>query len=132
MPVQQLKLARVSQEPGKTRLIKSTPAGLSIWWTFRLRLRKGFRRCAESWGAMMEGYLSGSKELRHVFHLVDLRHAPTQDDILMVNYLRACAVPFTLIATKAAKVPKSQRPKQIALICRTVAVQLGRLSPSPR
>ena len=52
---------------------------------------------------MIEGYLEGSKNLRHVLQLVDIRHAPTQEDQMMTEYLRHYNLPFTVVATKADK-----------------------------
>ena len=72
---------------------------------------------------MIEGYLTGSQQLKHVFHLVDIRHAPTKEDQMMTEYLRHYDIPFTVIATKADKLSKAQRSRSIPVICRTLAVQ---------
>ena len=61
------------------------------------------------WAEMIEGYLRQSRNLKRVFLLVDIRHAPTTDDQLMVEYLRHYEIPFTVVATKADKVSKSKR-----------------------
>ena len=124
------KLARVSQEPGKTRVINIYNCG-----SFHLvdLPGYGFARAPghirQSWGKMMENYLGGSQQLSHVFQLVDLRHPPTNDDVMMVNYLRHFGVPFTVIATKADKISKSQRAKHVSVICRTIAVQPWEVIP---
>ena len=55
--------------------------------------------------------------------MVDIRHAPTEDDQLMVEYLRHYDIPFTVVATKADKLSKAQRGRNIPVICRTLAVQ---------
>jgi GTP-binding protein len=72
---------------------------------------------------MIEGYLRGSEHLKRVFQLVDVRHAPTEDDQLMVEYLRHYEIPFTVVATKADKLSKAQRGRSIPVICRTLGVQ---------
>ena len=72
---------------------------------------------------MIEGYLRGSGHIKRVFQLVDIRHAPTEDDRLMVEYLRHYDIPFTVVATKADKLSKAQRGRSIPVICRTLAVQ---------
>ena len=77
----------------------------------------------EKWAAMIEGYLCQSPNLKHVFQLVDIRHTPTQEDQMMVEYLRHYNIPFSVIATKADKLSKAQRGKNIPVICRTLAVQ---------
>lgn len=119
------KLARTSSEPGKTRLINF----YRINGEFFLADLPGygFAKVAkaekEKWGRMIEGYLEESENLRHVLQLIDIRHEPTQDDRLMVNYLRQIGIPFTVVATKADKLSKAQRGRAIPAICRALAVQ---------
>ena len=72
---------------------------------------------------MIEGYLQNSKHLKRVFQLVDIRHAPTEDDKLMVDYLRHYGIPFTVVATKADKLSKAQRGRNLPVICRDLVVQ---------
>ena len=119
------KLARTSSEPGKTRLINY----YSINDEFLLvdLPGYGFARAPKSeqekWSQMIEGYLTGSQQLKHVFHLVDIRHAPTKEDQMMTEYLLHYDIPFTVIATKADKLSKAQRSRSIPVICRTLVVQ---------
>ena len=125
------KLARISSEPGKTRLVNFFAVNE------RLLLVDlpgyGFARAPkterERWASMIEGYLEGSKYLRRVLHLVDIRHAPTQDDQTMVEYLRHYDIPFTVVATKADKVSRAARGRLIPVICRTLAVQPWEVVP---
>ncbi len=119
------KLARTSSEPGKTRLVNLYRINDAF---FLVDLPGyGFARAPkherERWAAMIEGYLRGSEHLKRVFQLVDLRHAPTEDDQLMVEYLRHFDIPFTVVATKADKLSKAQRSKSVPVICRTLGVQ---------
>lgn len=119
------KLARTSSAPGKTRLINY----YMINEDFLLvdLPGYGFARAPKSeqekWSKMIEGYLTGSENLKHVFHLVDIRHEPTQEDIMMTEYLRHYDIPFTVIATKADKLSKAQRSRSIPVICRKLVVQ---------
>ncbi len=119
------KLARTSSEPGKTRLVNY----YQINDDFLLvdLPGYGFARAPKSeqekWAQMIEGYLTGSQQLRHVFHLVDIRHAPTREDQMMTEYLRHYDIPFTVVATKADKLSKAQRGRSIPVICRTLVVQ---------
>ena len=119
------KLARTSSEPGKTRLINY----YAINEDFLLvdLPGYGFARAPKSeqekWAQMIEGYLTGSQQLKHVFHLVDIRHAPTREDQMMTEYLRHYDIPFTVIATKADKISRGARQKQLAPICRALMVQ---------
>ena len=119
------KLAHTSSEPGKTRLVNLYLINEAF---FLVDLPGyGFAKASkaekDTWGNMIEGYLRGSKNLKRVFQLVDLRHEPTKDDVLMVEYLRHYDIPFTVVATKADKLSKAQRGRNIPLICRTLNVQ---------
>ena len=87
----------------------------------------GFAKVSEKekarWGKMMQEYFEDSEELRHVFCLVDIRHEPTEDDKQMNTFLRQMGIPFTVIATKADKISRGARQKQLAPICRALFVQ---------
>lgn len=121
----QNKLARTSSTPGKTRLLNV--------YTINEALQLidlpgyGFAKVAKDekmrWMDMMEGYFADSATLRHVLHLVDIRHDPTADDRDMNAFLRSHDIPFTVIATKADKISRGARMKYIAAICRGLAVQ---------
>ena len=119
------KLAKVSSEPGKTRLINA--------YDFEQKFilidlpGYGFAKAPigekNRWGAMIEGYLTGSKSLRHVLMLVDIRHSPTEGDQTLVNYLRHYGIGFSVIATKADKLSRAQCSRCVPQICRALAVQ---------
>ena len=119
------KLAKTSSAPGKTRLINY----YSINEDFILVDLPGYgfakapKSEQEKWSQMIEGYLTGSQNLKHVFHLVDIRHTPTREDVMMIEYLRHYDIPFSVIATKADKLSKAQRSRSIPVICRTLVVQ---------
>lgn len=93
----------------------------------------GFARVAKDeqrrWAAMMEGYFADSGLLKHVLHLVDIRHKPTQDDRDMNAFLRQTGIPFTVVATKADKISRAQRARQVHAICRTLQVQPWEVIP---
>ncbi len=124
-------LARTSQTPGRTRLINVFLLNES----FNLIDLPGYgfakvsRKERFAWGQMMEGYFSGTQCLRHVFHLVDIRHEPTQEDREMNAYLRSGGLPFTVVATKADKVSRGARLKCLAPICRALGVQPWQIIP---
>lgn len=119
------KLARTSSEPGKTRLINfySVNQELLLVDLPGYGFAKASKNEKQKWGDMIEGYLERSKNLKHVLQLVDIRHEPTSDDIMMVNYLRHYNIPFTVVATKADKLSKAQRSRSIPVICRKLVVQ---------
>ena len=119
------KLARTSAEPGKTRLVHLYLINEAFFLVDLpgYGFAKAPKQEKQKWAEMIEGYLKNSQNLRRVFQLVDLRHAPTEDDQLMVEYLRHYEIPFTVVATKADKLSKAQRGRSIPVICRTLAVQ---------
>lgn len=119
------KLARTSQEPGKTRMINYYSLDDSVYIVDLPGY--GFARASKAekdrWGEMIERYLRGNDRLKNVFQLVDIRHQPTADDRLMTEYLRHYEIPFTVIATKADKLSRAEISRSIPVICRTLAVQ---------
>ncbi|MBQ9041018.1 MAG: YihA family ribosome biogenesis GTP-binding protein [Clostridia bacterium] len=119
------KLARTSSEPGKTRLVNLYLINESFFLVDLpgYGFAKAPKQEKQKWADMIEGYLRGSEHLKRVFQLVDVRHAPTEDDQLMVEYLRHYDIPFTVVATKADKLSKAQRGRSIPVICRTLGVQ---------
>ena len=123
--VRNSRLARTSSEPGKTRLINFYSVNQELFLVDLpgYGFAKASKNEKQKWGDMIEGYLERSENLRHVFQLVDIRHEPTADDIMMVNYLRHYNIPFTVVATKADKLSKAQRSRSIPVICRKLVVQ---------
>lgn len=119
------KLARTSSEPGKTRLVNLYLINEAFFLVDLpgYGFAKAPKQEKQKWADMIEGYLRGSEHLKRVFQLVDVRHAPTEDDQLMVEYLRHYDIPFTVVATKADKLSKAQRGRSIPVICRTLGVQ---------
>ena len=119
------KLARTSAEPGKTRLVNLYLIDEAFFLVDLpgYGFAKAPKQEKQKWAEMIEGYLRASKHLKRVFQLVDIRHEPTADDQLMVEYLRHYEIPFTVVATKADKLSKAQRSRSIPAICRKLAVQ---------
>lgn len=119
------KLARISSEPGKTRLINYYL--INEAFTLVDLPGYGFAKASkgerDKWGAMIEGYLERSPSLRRVLLLVDIRREPSADDIMMADYLRHYGREFTVIATKADKLSKAARARAIMPICRAFTVQ---------
>lgn len=107
-------LARVSSVPGKTATINFY--GLENIYFVDLP-GYGYAKVAKSekerWAGLIEGYLSSDRDIRLVFMLVDMRHAPTKDDLHMINYLIDTEMPFVLVLTKADKLNKTERAKRM-------------------
>lgn len=108
------KLARTSKLPGRTRLINFFLINQDLSDEFLLADLPGygFAKVSDAekmkWADLLEKYLANEKKLAHVFFLVDIRHDPTADDVTMYNYLFKNNVPYTIVATKADKISKSQ------------------------
>ncbi len=107
-------LARVSSVPGKTATINFY--GLENIYFVDLP-GYGYAKVAKSekerWSGLIEGYLSSDRDIRLVFMLVDMRHAPTKDDVQMIDYLIDTEMPFVLVLTKADKLNKTERAKRL-------------------
>ena len=107
-------LARVSSVPGKTATINFY--GLENIYFVDLP-GYGYAKVAKSekerWSGLIDGYLSSDRDIRLVFMLVDMRHAPTKDDIMMIDYLIDTEMPFVLVLTKADKLNKTERVKRM-------------------
>ena len=125
------KLARISSEPGKTRLVNFYRVNDQFWLVDLpgYGFAKAPKAERERWAAMIEGCLEGSGHLKRVLHLVDIRHAPTREDQMMVDYLRHYDIPFTVVATKADKLSRAARGRSIPVICRALAVQPWEVVP---
>ena len=78
---------------------------------------------------MIEGYLHASQRLKHVFLLLDVRHAPTQDDLMMINWLSFYHVPFSIIATKADKLSKAQLARRRQELSRETGLIASEIFP---
>ena len=72
---------------------------------------------------MIEEYLTKRDNLRMVFMLIDFRHKPGENDILMYDYLKYYNLPVCLIATKYDKVKSSQKDKQEKIIKETLKIK---------
>lgn len=116
------KLAKVSQTPGKTRLINF----FLINDDFYLVDLPGYgyakvsKKEKESWGKTIETYLNGREELKRVVLLVDSRHKPTADDILMFNWIKHYGYEAIIVATKSDKLSNNEIPKSRKLIKETL------------
>ena len=104
------KLAKTSQTPGKTRLINYFLINREF---FLVDLPGyGFARASKTeqrdWGDLNGSYLASGRP-KHLFLLLDIRHAPSAEDRQMFEWVLYYGVPFTLIATKADKLSRSQR-----------------------
>ena len=112
--IQRKNFARTSSKPGKTQTLNF----YEVNDLFYLVDVPGYGYASVSkdqqikFGMMIEEYLKTRSELKHVFLLIDYRHKPSEDDILMYNFLKYYNLKITIIATKYDKVSKNNRVKQ--------------------
>lgn len=115
-------LARVSGSPGKTRTINF----YKVNDEFRIVDLPGYgyakisKSVSENWGEMMETYLSNREGLKKVIQLVDVRHAPSAQDVQMYEYLKYYGLDGIVVATKADKVSRNELQKCISVIRKTL------------
>ena len=76
-----------------------------------------------SYGKMIESYLNNSKNLKVCFLIVDARHKPTNDDIMMYDYLKFYNIPVTIVCTKVDKVSKNNHNKNKQIIMKELNIQ---------
>ena len=115
-------LARVSSMPGKTVTINF----FSLENVFFVDLpgygyAKVSKREKEKWGELIGGYLNdGERQLELVFQLVDIRHEPSKEDIMMINFLIDNEIPFVIVFTKADKLKPSKREERMKGFAREI------------
>ena len=116
--------ARVSGKPGKTQTLNF----YNVNNDFYLVDVPGYgfasvsKERQQKFGMMIEEYITNRDNLKEVFLLIDFRHKPTNDDLLMYNFLKYYNLNITLIATKVDKIGKTLREKQEKLIKDTLGI----------
>lgn len=105
------KLAYVSKQPGKTRLINYFEFNGEFYLVDLPGY--GFAKVSKaekiSWGDMMQGYFEVSPNVKLLILLMDIRHDPSAEDIDMINWAIEYKVPLLAVLTKADKIAKSKR-----------------------
>ena len=120
-------LARTSSHPGKTQTLNF----YIVNGDFYLIDVPGYgyaetsKKRREKFGKMIEEYLETRKELKRIFMVIDFRHKPTEDDILMYNFLKYYNLPVTIVATKADKIGASKKEKCKKQITDTLDLVVG-------
>lgn len=120
-------LARTSSQPGKTQTINFYNINKSLYFVDLpgYGYAKASVKVKEQWGKMVENYLHRSKQLKQVFHLIDIRHEPSENDCMMYDWILHNGYRPVIIATKLDKIKKSQVPKQLNLILTTLKAEKG-------
>ena len=119
--------ARTSSQPGKTQTINF----YLVNDEFYLEDAPGYgfanvsKPMRKKFGLMMEDYLINRPNLKNVFMLIDFRHKPTSDDLMMYQFLKYYDIPVTIVATKVDKVGITNRQKQRNLILDQLDLVVG-------
>ena len=117
-------LARTSSKPGKTQTINYYNINEQMYFVDLPGY--GYATANENvkaqWGKLIEDYLHQSKMIKAVFLLVDIRHAPSENDRIMYDWIVKRGYQPIIIATKSDKVKRSQIAKQKKLICDTLQI----------
>lgn len=120
-------LARTSSKPGKTQTLNFFI--INEMFHFVDVPGYGFAKVSKSeraaWGKMIETYLTSREQLRAALLIVDLRHPPTKDDVMMYNFFKHYNIPCIVIATKADKIPKGKWQKHLKVTRETLQLETG-------
>ncbi len=120
-------LARTSSQPGKTRTINFYDVN-DMMYVVDLP-GYGYAKAPKSeiakWGEMIETYLERREELRAIILLIDIRHEPGKNDIMMYDWLKHYGYDIIIAATKSDKINRSQIQKQLSIIKKTLKLQPG-------
>lgn len=119
--------ARTSATPGKTQTINFYLVNDAFYLVDApgygyANLNKAKQK---KFGLMMEDYLTTRKNLKQVFMLIDFRHRPTEDDLMMYNYLKHYKLPVTIVATKVDKIGITLQQKQRSIILEDLDLVVG-------
>ena len=120
-------LAHTSSKPGKTQTLNF----YKVNNTFYLIDVPGYgfaltdKKTQAKFGMIIEEYLAKRTQLKRVFMLIDFRLKPTEDDLLMYNFLKYYNLPVTIIATKADKIGGGRKHKNLKTILETLDLVIG-------
>src|SRR5690606_497371 len=111
-------LARTSGQPGKTQTMNYYRINEMMYFVDLpgYGFAKVSKETRNQWGRMIERYLTERENLRSVLHLIDLRHPPSAEDVMMHEWLAHIGVASCIVATKADKIPRGRRPSHAKVI----------------
>ena len=117
--------ARTSSKPGKTQTLNFYKINKDFYFVdvpgYGYAITD--KKTQLKFGKMIEEYVANRKELKEVFMLVDFRHKPSEDDILMYKYLKYYNLKVTVVATKIDKISFGQREKYKNIILNTLELK---------
>lgn len=119
------KLARISNTPGKTKNLNFYLFNNSFYFVDvpGYGYANVGKREQKKFGLMIEEYLEKRQNLKMTFMLVDSRHKPTEDDLLMYRFLKYYNLPVTIVATKTDKLSGNKKEKAKKLILQTLDLE---------
>lgn len=108
-------LARTSQKPGKTQTLNFYKINDQFYFVDvpGYGFAQVSKKERDRWGAMIETYLYSREQLQAVLLIIDIRHAPTENDVMMYNWLKHFDMPTIIVGTKCDKVSRGKRKKHI-------------------
>lgn len=115
--------ARVGASPGKTTQINYFKIDGRLYlvdlpgYGYAKREQKEKKR----WAELMDGYFNSGRDIALVVQLIDMRHAPSQDDMTMLNFLKEMNIPFVIVLTKSDKLNKTETEKRRAELDKELA-----------
>ncbi|MEE6449646.1 MULTISPECIES: ribosome biogenesis GTP-binding protein YihA/YsxC [Bacillaceae] len=120
-------LARTSSKPGKTQTLNFFLINEQLFYVDvpGYGYAKVSKKEREAWGKMIETYITTREQLRAVILLVDLRHSPTEDDVMMYDFLKHYQIPVIIVATKADKIPKGKWDKHAKVVREKLQIEEG-------
>ncbi|MBE6929492.1 MAG: YihA family ribosome biogenesis GTP-binding protein [Clostridia bacterium] len=117
-------LARVSATPGKTAHVNYFSLDKKAYLVDLPGY--GFAKVSDDekkrWGKLMDAYFADNGSLKLVVLLVDIRHIPTEDDKMMLDYARQTGYPYIVVANKVDKLNKSEIEPAIVRVGLTLDV----------
>jgi len=118
-------LAHTSSKPGKTQTLNFYLVNDSFYFVDvpGYGYAKVSKTDRESFGKMIDLYLKQRQQLKLVILLVDFRHEPSNDDLLMYEFLNSYGIPCIVVGTKADKIPRNQRRKHEKIILKAMNVE---------
>ena len=119
--------ARTSSSPGKTQTINFYLVNDQFYLVDApgYGFAKLGKEKKKKFGLMMEDYLTNRENLKQVFMLVDFRHKPSSDDIMMYNFLKYYKIPVTIVATKSDKIGITKHQAQRNLLMNDLDLVVG-------
>ncbi|HZK44160.1 MAG TPA: ribosome biogenesis GTP-binding protein YihA/YsxC [Syntrophomonadaceae bacterium] len=120
-------LAKSSSTPGKTRTINYYL--INDQWYFVDLPGYGYAKVSKmekrKWATMIETYLSEREQLKGVIQLIDIRHSPTDSDVLMKDWLMNIELPILVVATKVDKISRGAKNKHLAVARKGLHMEPG-------